>query len=126
MGSDALDRRAPPCPCDVDVSTILNAGRSVQAIHVNNLVHLEVLHESSDAVIGTGLLAEVAFTLDITVQAIGYYCMIPCIVDHSRLICFVIHCRVPNLHFHMMSWCTCMLLDIYIVGLHVKYFFFLS
>jgi hypothetical protein len=95
MGSDvALDKRAPPCAVAI---SLISAGRSVQAIHVNDAIHLEVFRDGHVAATGRVFIAEVAFALNIMVQPVGYHRMIPCIVHHSRLICFVINGRVPYL-----------------------------
>lgn len=64
---DALDKRAPPCTGAI---TLIKALRSVQAIHVNNTVHFEVVIDGKLAATGRVFIAEVAFALDLMVQPI--------------------------------------------------------
>jgi hypothetical protein len=69
---------------------------SVEAVHVHDFIIRTVkVIDGKKAV--AGRLFGVAFAFHILVQPIRYQRMMPCIINHSLCIRFIIHCCVPNL-----------------------------
>lgn len=68
----------------------LHTCRSVETVHVNDVVDSIVVVEKAVAFAGRLRFTEVATLLDPTVQLLRYHRMIPRILDHALLICFVI------------------------------------
>ena len=82
-----MDNRKLP---SVAAQSAIDTGGRIQAVHVYDLINIKVLIEGLVAVIGRMRIAEVAFTLYIMVHTIGYHSVVPCIINHPCLVCFII------------------------------------
>lgn len=74
----------------------VGADRGVEAVHVDEAVHGEVLLERGVAGVGDVRHAEVAPGLDVAVHPVGDDGVVPGVVDHARLVRLVVHERVPD------------------------------
>jgi hypothetical protein len=75
---------------------VVGADRGVEAVHVDEAVHGEVLLERGVAGVGDVGHAEVAPGLDVGVHPVGDDGVVPGVVDHARLVRLVVHERVPD------------------------------
>lgn len=75
----------------------LGADGGVEAVHVDEAVHGEVLGERAVARVGHVLHAEVAVLLDVGVHPVRDDGVVPGVVDHARLVRLVVHQGIPYL-----------------------------
>jgi hypothetical protein len=74
----------------------IGADGGVEAVHIDEVVHGEVLLERRAAGVRDVDHAEIAAGLDVGVHPVGDDGVVPGVVDHARLVRLVVHERVPD------------------------------
>lgn len=85
LGSCTLDLEGLPGRGDAGTD------RSIQAVHVDYMIDCKVLSQCIVTGLSSRFNAEIAVALDVVVDTVGDDGMVPCIVDHPRLISVVVH-----------------------------------
>uniref|UniRef100_A0A0A9D084 Uncharacterized protein n=1 Tax=Arundo donax TaxID=35708 RepID=A0A0A9D084_ARUDO len=95
-GGGAVDGDLPVAAARRRRRAGVGADGGVEAVHVDEAVHSEVLVQRGVTRVRHVGHAEVAVGLDVAVYPVGEHGVIPGVLDHARLVRLVVHQRVPD------------------------------